>query len=189
MPMDLPADLNTPRLHLRPLRSSDERLYGSLYTDPDVMRHVALPLTPAAAQRAFSTVLAQLAAAPPRARYWVLCRRDDGDDIGLMAWLPDCDDAGSAEVGAVLAGAATCRGHATEAIAALAGAVFSRPAQRRLWARHGRENGPAVGLMHKLGFAPLAEAGSAPGLLCWQLERQAWIDRRAAAFASVPANC
>jgi len=181
--------LQTPHLHVRPLASSDERLYCSLYTDPDVMRHIADPLTPAAAQRAFSAVLQQLAADPPRARYWALRRRDDGGDIGLMAWVPDCNDAGSAEVGVVLAGPAVCRGYASESIAALADAVFARPGQRWLWTCHARDNGPAVGLMRKLGFAPLAEAGSAPGQVHWQLERQGWIDRRTLAFASAPANC
>lgn len=189
MPGGLHGDLNTPRLHLRPLAQSDERLYCSLYTDPEVMRHVADPLAPAAARRAFAVVLKQLAADPPQSRYWVLRRRDDGGDIGLMACVPDCNDAGSAEVGVVLTRPAACRGHAAEAIAALADAVFSHSAQRRLWTRHARGNGPAAGLMRKLGFAPLEEAGGAPGPLRWQLERQTWIDRRAPVFASTPANC
>jgi RimJ/RimL family protein N-acetyltransferase len=181
--------LHTPHLHLRPLASSDERLYCSLYTDPDVMRHIADPLTPAAAQRAFSAVLQQLAADPPRARYWILCRRDDGGDIGLMAWVPDCNDAGSAEVGVVLAGCEVCRGYASESIAALADAVFGRPGQRRLWTRHDRDNGPAAGLMRKLGFVSLEDAGGGAAPLRWQLERQAWLDRHAPAFASLTASC
>jgi RimJ/RimL family protein N-acetyltransferase len=151
------------------------------------MRHIADPLTPGSAQRAFRTVLKQLSADPPRARYWILHPRDGGGALGLMAWVPDQDDAGSAEVGVVLAATATCRGLAAGAIAALADAVFARHGQTRLWTRHARGNGQAIGLMRKLGFAPLAEAGSAAGLLRWQLERQAWIDRRAG-FCAVPAQ-
>jgi [ribosomal protein S5]-alanine N-acetyltransferase len=182
------VDLHTSRLHLRALSSSDERLYCGLYTDPHVMRHVAAPLSPEAAKRAFSAVLEQLAADPPKARYWVLGSHEGLGDLGLMAWVPDPGDAGSAEVGVVLAAPAACRGYAAEAIAALANAVFSWPAARRLWTRHARENGPAVGLMRKLGFLPLVADGPSSELR-WHLERDAWLDRCAPAFASHPGNC
>ncbi|WP_027080255.1 GNAT family N-acetyltransferase [Luteimonas mephitis] len=185
------ADLYTPRLHLRPLAPSDERLYCSLYTDPAVMRDVAEPLTADAAARAFRTVLGQLAARPPRSRYWVLGLRGDRGDVGLMAWMPDRGDPGSAEVGVMLAGGAGCRGYASESIAALADAVFARPGERRLWARHARGNGPALGLMRRLGFVPLPDANAAatiPASQRWQLDRQAWVDRREPAFAPVAAS-
>jgi RimJ/RimL family protein N-acetyltransferase len=185
----VPGDLHTPRLHVRPLAVSDERLYCGLYADPEVMRHVAEPLATDAARRAFSAILKQLAADPPRSRYWTLHPHDGGGALGLMAWVPDHDDAGSGEVGVVLARPAACRGYATESVAALADAVFARNGQRRLWARHAPGNGPAAGLMRKLGFAPLAEARSASGLLRWELERKVWLDRRARAFASPLANC
>ncbi len=184
----MPGGMRTPRLHLRPMAPCDERLYCGLYTDPGAMRHVAEPLAPGAAQRAFRVVLKQLAADPPRSRYWIVAPRE-GDDLGLMAWMPDRDDAGSAEIGVLLAGPAECRGYATEAIAALADAVFAQPGQRRLWTRHARANGPAIGLMRKLGFTPMADADGGPAPLRWQLERQAWLARRAPVFASPPANC
>ena len=185
---DLDGDLHTSRLHLRTLSPSDEPLYCSLYTDACVMRHVAEPLSPQAAQRAFSAVLKQLAADPPRARYWILGAHEALGDLGLMAWVPDPGDAGSAEVGVVLAAPAACRGYAAEAIAALANAVFSQPASRQLWTRHARDNGPALGLMRKLGFMPL-DADGPPSQLRWHLERQAWLDRCASAFASPAPNC
>ena len=183
------GDLSTPRLRLRPLAASDEWLYCGLYTDPDVMRHVAEPLAADAARRAFRAVLEQVAANPPKACYWAMLPREGGDAIGLMACLPDRDDAGSAEVGVLLQAAVACRGYAAEAIAALADAVFARPGQRRLWTRHAPGNGPALGLMRKLGFTPLngPDGGSTP--LRWQLGRQAWLARRTAVFASPPANC
>jgi RimJ/RimL family protein N-acetyltransferase len=120
------ADLHTPRLHLRPLVPADERLYCGLYTDPAVMRHVADPLTPGAALRAFGAVLKQVSADPPQARYWILCPRDGGGGLGLM---------------------------------------------------------------RKLGFAPMDDADATPAPRRWQLERQAWLDGSAPAFASPPGNC
>lgn len=185
----MPGDLHTPRLHLRPLSRADERLYCSLYTDADVMRHVAEPLTPEAARRAFQAVLRQLAAVPPQSRYWILAPRTGGDDLGLMAWVPDRDDSGFAEVGVLLAGSAECRGYATESIAALADAVFAETAQQRLWTRHARDNAAAIGLMRKLGFEPLEEAKTGPAPARWRLERQAWAARRPSAFASPGTYC
>lgn len=185
----MPGDLSTPRLHLRPLAPSDERLYCSLYTDPEVMRHVAEPLAPDAAKRAFMAVMAQLSADPPKARYWVIRPRHGGHDVGLLACLPDHDDAGSAELGVLLADAAACRGYASESIAALADVIFTQPGQRRLWARHAPGNGPALGLMRKLGFASVEGSGSGSTQLHWQLGRQAWIDRSRPAFATPRANC
>src|SRR3546814_14671922 len=79
-----------------------------------------------------------------------------------MAWLPDPGDPGAAEVGVLLAVGAQGRGHATEAIAALADVVFSAPVQRRLWTRHARGNGLAAGLMRKLGFEPMPEVADDP---------------------------
>jgi RimJ/RimL family protein N-acetyltransferase len=142
-----PSQLHTPRLHLRPPGPSDERFYRSLYADPVVMRHVAEPLAPEATLRAFRAVLKQLAADPPPARYWILSSRTAGDDLGLVAWMPDRNDAGSAEAGVLLAPAAEGRGYATEALAALADAAFAGPAQRRMWTRHARGNGPMIGVM------------------------------------------
>ena len=181
------AALSTTRLRLRPLAASDERLYCSLYTDPHVMRHVAGPLAPEAAQRAFRTVLRQLASDPPLSHYWILVPRTGEAALGLMACLPDRDDPGSAEVGVLLHGHAEGRGYAAEAIAVLADAVFARPGQRRLWTRHARDNGLATGLMRKLGFTSLDDVGGDPAPVRWQLERQAWLAR--AAFASPPASC
>ncbi len=183
----MPADLHAPRLRLRPLVSSDERLYCSLYTDPGVMRHVAPPLAPEAARRAFRNVLAQSATRPPQSRYWVLLPSDDGEALGLMACVPDRGVPGSVEVGVLLLNQGVGRGYAAEAIAALADAVFAEPTLQRLWARHARDNDLAAGLMRKLGFAPMGEVPDDPPPVRWQLARQAWLARRV--FASPPANC
>src|SRR3546814_20932293 len=105
-----------------------------------------------AASCAFGSLLRQQAIDPPRSRHWVLVSREDGGALGLMAWLPDPGDPGSAEVGVLLAVGAQGRGHATEAIAAPADGVFSAPVQRPLWTRNARRTG--------LWAAPQRKAGS-----------------------------
>ena len=185
----MPGDLHTPRLHLRPLRKADERLYCGLYTDAGVMRHVAR--TADAGSRANAHSGRCCGNSPPSRRNratgsWRRARA--ARDLGLMAWVPDRDDTGSAEVGVLLVGPAQCRGYATEAIAALADAVFAGPAQQRLWTRHARDNAAATGLMRKLGFQRMEER-QGPAPMRWQLERAAWTARHAPDFASPAANC
>src|SRR3546814_17981242 len=137
------------------------------------MRHVGPPLARGAASCAFGSLLRQQAIDPPRSRHWVLVSREDGGALGLMAWLPDPGDPGSAEVGVLLAVGAQGRGHATEAIAALADVVFSAPVQRRLWTRHARGNGLAAGLLRKLGLEPMPEVAADPAPVL-QIGREAW---------------
>jgi len=181
------GDLQSARLHLRAPAPSDERLYCALYTDPHVMRHVATPLSPEAAQRAFRTVLRQLAADPPQAQYWILVPRTGRAALGLMACMPDRDDPGSAEVGVLLRGHAEGQGYAAEALAALANEAFAAPGLQCLRVRHARGNGLAAGLMRKLGFAPVDDARGDDAHMRWELQRQAWPLR--AVFASPPPSC
>src|SRR3546814_12602782 len=101
-------------LRLRPLAPSDEDLYCRLYTDPGVMRHVGPPLARGAASCAFGSLLRQQAIDPPRSRHWVLVSREAGGALGLMAWLPEPGDPGSAEVGVLLAVGAQGRGGSAE---------------------------------------------------------------------------
>src|SRR3546814_19157975 len=103
-----------------------------------------------------------------------------------MAWLPDPGDPGSAEVGVLLAVGAQGRGHATEAIAALADVVFSAPVQRRLWTRHARGNGLAAGLLRKLGFEPMPDEVDDPDPVRWHFARGSWAARPSALFAPPP---
>jgi len=184
----MPGDLYTPRLHLRPLAQGDEQLYCSLYTDAEVMRHVSAPLAPEAAERAFRAVLRQLAAEPPQSRYWILAPREGGAELGLMACVPDRDEAGSAEVGLLLVVPAQCRGYAAESIAALAEEVFAAPPLQRLWTRHASDNAAATGLMRKLGFQRMEDT-TGPAPVRWQLQRQVWATRHPPGFASLPVNC
>jgi RimJ/RimL family protein N-acetyltransferase len=105
-----------------------------------------------------------------------------------MAWVPDRDEAGSAEVGLLLVVPAQCRGYAAESIAALAEEVFAAPPLQRLWTRHASDNAAATGLMRKLGFQRMEDT-TGPAPVRWQLQRQVWATRHPPGFASLPVNC
>lgn len=166
--------LKTPNLHLRPLIDADQPFYCRLYTDATVMRHVGPPLPPESAQRAFARVLRQIAAVPARSHYWILCAPATGEALGLMALVPDLDDAGSAEVGVLLLPDAQGCGYATEAIAALADRVFADSGLQKLWTRHASGHAAAIGLMHRLGFVANAGEAAVPTQPHWQLLRPDW---------------
>jgi ribosomal-protein-alanine N-acetyltransferase len=173
---------DTPRLHLRPLGEADEALYCQLYTDPELMRHIAAPMSIEAAQRSFHSALKQQGGAR---MIWVIVERDGGAERGILGIVPK-DDA--AEVGVMLVADGQARGFAAEVIAAIADILFQSTAIRRLWTRHASANGPASVLMRKLGFEPLhvdglsvdsglADSGPADGMPAGELRWQK-IDQR-----------
>lgn len=166
--------LQTRSLRLRPLTEADEPFYCRLYTDAAVMTRVGTPLTQEAAQGAFMRVLRQVAATPPRSHNWMLHAQTADAPLGMMALVPDRDDPASAEVGVLLLPDAQGRGHATEAIAALADSVFAVPGLQRVWTRHASGHAAAVGLMRRLGFVAEPDTSVAGAQSRWQLLREDW---------------
>ena len=176
---------------LRPLAAGDEALYCALYTDPAVMRQIDAPLSPESARNAFSRVLRQMQAVPPRSRYWTVTRRDDdgrgGDPLGLIALIPDRDGAASAEIGILLRPEARGLGVGGEAVAALVDQVFSTTDIVRLWTRHAATHAGALGIMRQLGFDPMPADPAAPDRTSWVLVRETWYARNAGGgFAILP---
>lgn len=109
------TELLTPRLRLRLMHGDDDAcLYRALYTSPEVMAHIATPMTPEAADAAFARVCAHNARDTPGHRYWTIQARDTGELLGLTALTRD---GSRAELGAMLLPAAWRRRVASEAFA------------------------------------------------------------------------
>jgi RimJ/RimL family protein N-acetyltransferase len=161
---------DTARLAVRPLDGRDEALYCRLYTDPAVMRLIAPPMADAAARRSFGTAL-RLNGEGAWAQRWILVDRASGTDIGLLGLIPHPDAPAAVEVGVMLLPGWEGRGVAAEAIAAAADRLFglAELAVAGLWTRHDAANGPAIGLMRKLGFR--REEGDD---WRWRLSRRDW---------------
>jgi RimJ/RimL family protein N-acetyltransferase len=165
---------------LRVLGARDEALYCALYGDPETMRHVGAALAVEDARAAFARVMAQLAARPPRAAYWLLPRRVDAgvDDraAGLMALQIHAGATAVAEVGILLPPGAQGAGVASAGIAALADVVFTSSPLQALWTRHAQGHAAAGALMRRLGFQVAAEDMMVE---CrWQLTRARWTQLR-----------
>lgn len=165
--------LETVRLHLRPLEAEDETFYCQLYTDPLVMRHIAMPLSTEAAHRSFRVACRPAARQPRQRRTWVMTEADTAIDIGLLA-LVDDPEAMSSEIGALLLDDWQNRGYAAEAIEALVEYAFRDLGLAAVHTRHARDNGRAAGLMRKLGFVAVAP-DPRDGLKCrWRLTPAEW---------------
>jgi RimJ/RimL family protein N-acetyltransferase len=141
---------DTPRLRLRPLREGDEPLYRALYTDPELMRNIAAPLSDEAVRRSFRAACRQQL---PHPRRWIIHEKDGNHEIGLLGLVPDD---GTAEIGVMLLAGWDRRGFATESMAGMVDRVFSTRSFPRLCARQAIADNPPVNrLMLKLGFQPL----------------------------------
>jgi RimJ/RimL family protein N-acetyltransferase len=158
---EIPA---TSRLAFRALAEGDAALYGRIYTDADLMRHVGPPLTAAAAQRSFRLALAD-AAGTRRPGWWVVHERASGAAIGLAGMRREHD---SVRLGAMLFADWQGRRCGTEAIAALVRHAFADPAVKRIVCEQRPGNDRARGLMRVLGFR--GEPGGALGIR-WELRR------------------
>lgn len=170
------AAFDTPRLHLRLMDERDEALYCRLYADPEVMRHIAAPLSAEAARRSFRAGCRQQSA---RVQRWIVCERasDDCDGIGLVGLFLAGDEA---ELGIMLLARAQGRGYAAEAIAGMTDRVFASPTLQLLRTRQAPGNTAVVALMRRLGFeGPESELEPAVGSagLQWRMTRVRWLGR------------
>lgn len=166
------------QLILRPLNDADADLYCQLYTDAEVMGHIAPPLTPESARRAFDLALAQ-AAAPSRVGYWTSCLRGSRGGCGLLALIPDQPNTHSAEIGILLLPPIHGKGYGTEALATLGDHAFSMLRLERLWTRHHRANLAVTRMMKTLGFEPgqtqrRDQMRWVVGRDDWAINRSAW---------------
>lgn len=162
-------EIATERLHLRPLRPSDEALYCRLYTDPLLMRHIGPPLSDEAARRAFLIVCQATVASATR--MWVIDRQ--ATPVGIAACVRNLDIADEAELGLMLVADAQGIGLAAEALAALTGWVFDAFAFRRVWTRHAPGNLASVQLMRRLRFSPVATTADQ---VEWQMLSSQWAE-------------
>jgi len=155
--------LETPRLRLRPLASSDEADLIALDSDPEVMRYVGSPAgvrSPAeTAERARLRIREEQRGDYAPLGFWRIEGRDDRTfyGVGALIRMPDGEDGPDgverdAEVAYRLARSAWGRGIATEAAAALVAHALGPLALPRVVAVTYPENKASQRVLDKLGF-------------------------------------
>jgi RimJ/RimL family protein N-acetyltransferase len=162
---------DTPRLHLRPISEADGDLYCQLYTDPNLMRHIAEPMLPDAAIRSFQVACRQQSATRQR---WIVCARNLAAGIGLVGLFVDKSDAQIAEVGVMLLASGQGTGFGTEAMAGVIDRAFSMMSLRMVWIRQNADNAAVPGMMRKLGFEPMPSPRVGTDERYWQQDRNQW---------------
>lgn len=153
---------------LIPLNSEDRALYVGLYTDPEVMTHIARPLDADRADACFNAEFGRSAR-----NGWVWTIRFENAPVGLMA-LRQSAKAEEAEIGTMLKRGIRGRGVALNAIKLSIAFAFERTAWTEVVGRHHPENlgADAVMRMMRLPFERrLDEAGQQ---IEWRLTRAQW---------------
>jgi [ribosomal protein S5]-alanine N-acetyltransferase len=160
----------TARLRMRPLDASDEWLYGTLYTNAELMQFIAAPLTQEAARKSFQVALRQQA---PRPQRWIVFPRDGDTAIGLLGLIGIAD---RPEIGVMLLPHAHGRGIGTEAMRGLADYAFDAFALQWIRARQSVVDNPTViRMMTRLGYTSLPPTPQHPGGGEWELPRCRWL--------------
>lgn len=159
---------DTARLHLRPMNDGDESIYCELYTNAEIMRNIANPMTTEAARRSFRLACLQQA---PEPRRWIIHGKPGHAPIGLLGLTPDED---TAEIGVMLLSGCEGQGFATEAMQGMVDRIFHARALTRLIARQAiADNAPVLRLMTKLGFRRLPP-DKPWSQLNWELRHDEW---------------
>lgn len=165
----------TLRLRARPLGEGDEALYASLYTNPELMRYIAAPMSHEAACKSFRSAVKRQS---PRPQRWIIAEREDGPDVGMLGLIGQGD---GPEIGVMLLGPWHHRGYGTEAMAGMADHAFSTSAVQLITAHQAVADHPTVvRMMLKLGFEPLPPTDDNPQGGDWTLTRQQWLSRQPA---------
>ncbi|HSI48687.1 MAG TPA: GNAT family N-acetyltransferase [Ideonella sp.] len=111
--------LDTPRLLLRPLQSTDAPALFALFSDPEVMRYWSSGPWTERAQADAMIASDQRQLAEGKAIRLGLIRRSDGAVIGTCSLFNLVQDSRRAEIGYALAPHAWHQGHVQEAVGAL----------------------------------------------------------------------
>src|SRR5688572_16805776 len=125
--------IDTPRLRLRAMGEGDEDLYCRLYTDPQVMQHIARPLAIDVARRSFQVAREQAIERPMRRPWWVIHETTSLADVGVVGLVREDT---VAEIGIVLLPQAQRRGIAREVMSAVATRAMETGLVTQLWLRH-----------------------------------------------------
>ena len=170
-------ELITPRLIVRSMHEGDEQLYCDLFCDPETMRHIAAPWTRAGAVRAFREVLEVTRAAPPRALFLTLIRKDTQQPIGLCT-LQNVDPARrQVEFGVMVVPSGRTQGFATEAMVGAIAHAFAELPVDEVWARVAVDHAVCerlvigVGLVRQPGVLPEDRAAN---VRRWSAYRDSW---------------
>lgn len=153
---------------LTPLALDDRQLYIQLFTDPDVMRLIAPPLSEGKASFLFQRALNNEICSTYY--YWVV-RNSDGDKVGLAAFILQPEKV--AEFGLMLLPEFCFKGYSVPILSGLINFGFRQWQLDKVFAKHQSNNLAASGLLKRLKMFRVSGKGD---YWFWQLEQNRWAE-------------
>jgi [ribosomal protein S5]-alanine N-acetyltransferase len=146
------TDFSTARLHLRPLRQSDDAVLFPFMSDPEVMRYWDWPEhdSPTITTAYVAVLLEEVAAG--KAHYWAICLGPEGHVIGTCDLSEIDEHHRRAEVGFMVAREYWGKGYAFEAMQAVVEYAVRSMGIERFSARTHAGNERSAVLLRRLGF-------------------------------------
>lgn len=167
----------TDGLQLRPLTKDDEPLFHALYSDPETMRFIGDPWTPAEATKRFQKIISGQDWPTLMNRYLVIVRKSGSAPMGICG-TSHYDPVGMRlEVGIVLLLARRGLGIGRESLTALVGRVFEESSVDEIYVRFAVANIAMRNLLLRVGFRPGEDtkgAGQNRVVCEWSIHRSSW---------------
>lgn len=144
-------EFETSRLRMRTLEERNADLFLNLYTDPEIMRYIAAPLSVTRARREFRRVVTQ--PRPPQGPFFFVIEEVASEqEIGLVGVVQIDRITMHAEVGIVLKSECHGRGCGREGLAAMAMHAFEQFPLRRVWVQCSALNPAVERMVASVGF-------------------------------------
>ena len=171
------SGIETIRLRIRTLESSDERLFRALYTDAETMSHISEPLSDVEAKRSFEFAMRQDTHGKAASFSFAMDLKDRAEPVGICGIRGVDLQAGTAELGMILRPYGRSQGLATEGLAALVTLAFATFPIRTVWVQYAPEHVVAERLVIRVGFVRCSGEGilgACPDKRVWSIERSSW---------------
>ena len=170
-----PGEVETERLHLRPLSESHASLYCNICEDPDTMHFVGRPMSRERAQRSFRKALESLHCQPLERLFLVVVEKASQETIGMSALTGFDAHRRRVQAGIMLASESRGRGFGKEILRALVTHAFAVFPADEVWVQHAAAHAMAETLPVSLGFSrrlDAADYGEESEKCVWSVSRE-----------------
>ncbi|GAA5218853.1 GNAT family N-acetyltransferase [Corallincola platygyrae] len=156
---------------LTPLAEEDFPLFQELYSHPDVMRHIAYPLTTSSAKEFFSSVLSEASKSNPAFTYWSITK-DNDTKVGLIGLI--FGSKGEPEIGIMMRRYVRSPKLADKAMSFVLEHAFSELQKDSVVANIKDSNLAAINLGKRLGFQFDQPIASHPPAGKWIINKESF---------------
>ena len=155
--------VETDRLRMRPIVSSDAALYEHLYTDAETMRFIGAPLSPARAAKSFQSALAGMQRHPIEQLFLTVVEKATHTDVGICSLLNFDAERRSVQAGVMFTAPARAKGYSKEGFVGLIQQVFAHLPVDELWVQFAADHVAVQRAVLSVGFVRREDAARHSG--------------------------